>query len=180
MIGLRDNTLIGAPMLQFCNLIGARYIQHLIRQHRVFLPFCKHDNSKIVGFFTQAIFTHTQLRFPPKKHACLGLGLCQNVVFGHEKCFFNSVSEVSRNIIYEQRLLYIAQKSISFDDIVFFLAASHARPMFYLLFHTYNAVFCHSYVVQFSFSIERWEGKLQDTNFQPVQFPLFFLHHITR
>ena len=73
-----------------------------------------------MGFFTQAIFTHTQLRFPPKKHACLGLGLCQNVVFGHEKCFFNSVSEVSRNIIYEQRLLYIAQKSISFDDIVFF------------------------------------------------------------
>lgn len=48
-----------------------------------------------MGFFTQAIFTHTQLRFPPKKHACLGLGLCQNVVFGHEKCFFNSVSEVS-------------------------------------------------------------------------------------
>ena len=106
-------------------------------------------------------FSHTlSWDFPPKKHACLGLGLCQNVVFGHEKCFFNSVSEVSRNIIYEQRLLYIAQKSISFDDIVFFLAASHARPMFYLLFHTYNAVFCHSYVVQFSFSIERWEGKL--------------------
>lgn len=37
-----------------------------------------------------------------------------------KKYFFNSVSEVSRNIIYEQRFLYNAQKSISFDDIVFF------------------------------------------------------------
>lgn len=34
---------------------------------------------------------------------------------------FSTVSvKFQENIIYEQRLLYIAQKSISFDDIVFF------------------------------------------------------------